>query len=58
MNYNNDLPGGKQATKGDKKKTTTVIYYMDYFPLSKITYIFSCPLAVSVEWSMRYHRMK
>jgi hypothetical protein len=21
MNYNNDLPGGKQVTKGDKKKT-------------------------------------
>jgi hypothetical protein len=37
MNYNNDLPGGKQVTKGDKKKpTTTVIYYMDYSPLSKI----------------------
>jgi hypothetical protein len=28
MNYNSDLPGGKQATKGDKK--LTVIYYMDY----------------------------
>jgi hypothetical protein len=27
MNYNNDLPGGKQATN---------IYYMDYAPLSKI----------------------
>jgi len=35
MNYNNDLPGGKQATKGDKK-TATVIYFMDYSPLSKI----------------------
>ena len=34
MNYNNDLPGGKQVTKGDKNKT--VIYYMDYSPLSKI----------------------
>ena len=33
MNYNNDLPGGKQVTKGDKKK---LIYYMDYSPLSKI----------------------
>ena len=27
MNYNSDLPGEKQATKGDKK--FTVIYYMD-----------------------------
>jgi hypothetical protein len=34
MNYNSDLPGGKQATKGDKK--LTVIYYMDYSPLSNI----------------------
>ena len=25
MNYNSDLPGGKQATKGDKK--LTVIYH-------------------------------
>ena len=35
MNYNK----GRQVTKGDKKKTkktTTVIYYMDYSPLSKI----------------------
>jgi hypothetical protein len=29
-----DLPVGKQATKGDKK--LTVIYYMDYSPLSNI----------------------
>ena len=35
MNYNCDLSGGKQATKGDKKKIT-VIYYMDYSPLSNI----------------------
>ena len=34
-NYNSDLPGGKQATKGDKKNLT-VIYYMDYSPLSNI----------------------
>jgi len=34
MNYNNDLPGRKQATKEDKK--LTVIYYMDYSPLSNI----------------------
>jgi hypothetical protein len=32
--YNSDLPVGKQATKGDKK--LTVIYYMDYSPLSNI----------------------
>jgi hypothetical protein len=30
MNYNSDLPGGKQMIKGDKK--ITVIYYMDYSP--------------------------
>ena len=35
MNYNSDLPGGKQATKGNKKNLT-VIYYMDYPPLSNI----------------------
>ena len=35
MNYNSDLPGGKQATKGDWKKVS-VIYYMDYSLLSKI----------------------
>jgi hypothetical protein len=35
MNYNSDLPGGKQATKGDKQKLT-VIYYMDYSLLSNI----------------------
>ena len=29
-----DLPGGEQATKGDKQ--LTVIYYMDYSPLSNI----------------------
>jgi hypothetical protein len=34
MNYNSDLLGGKQATKVDKK--LTVIYYMDYSPLSNI----------------------
>ena len=34
MNYNNDLPVGKQATKGDKQ--LTIIYYMDYSPLSNI----------------------
>jgi hypothetical protein len=34
INYNSDLPGGKQATKGDNK--LTVIYYMDYSPLSNI----------------------
>ena len=27
MNYNSDLPGGKQATKGDKNKLT--IYYIN-----------------------------
>jgi len=25
MNYNNDLPGGKQVTRGDKKTKKTVI---------------------------------
>ena len=34
MHSNSDLPGGKQATKGDKQ--LTVIYYMDYYPLSNI----------------------
>jgi hypothetical protein len=34
MNYNSDLPGGKQATKGDKKKLP--LYIMDYSPLSNI----------------------
>ena len=34
MNINSDLPGGKQVTKGDKKKNITVIYYIDYSPLS------------------------
>ena len=34
MNYNSDLPGGKQTTKGDKK--LTVINYIDYSPLSNI----------------------
>ena len=29
-----DLAGGKQATRGDKK--LTVVYYMDYSPLSNI----------------------
>ena len=33
-NYISDLPGGNQATKGDKK--LTVVYYMDYSPLSNI----------------------
>jgi hypothetical protein len=26
MNYNNDLPGGKQVTKGDKKKQKNNCY--------------------------------
>jgi hypothetical protein len=35
MNDNNDLPGGgKQVIMGDKK--LTIIYYMDYSPLSNI----------------------
>ena len=34
MNYNSDLLGGKQMTKGDKK--LNVLYYMDYSPLSNI----------------------
>jgi hypothetical protein len=34
MHSNSDLPGGKQATKGDKQ--LTVIYYMDDYPLSNI----------------------
>ena len=37
MNYDSDLPGGKQMTKGDKK--LTVIYYMDYSPLSNIRHL-------------------
>jgi len=37
MNYDSDLPGEKQATKGDKN--LTVIYYMDYSPLSNIRHI-------------------
>ena len=37
MNYNNDLLGRKQVPKGDKKKkTATVIYFMDNSPLFKI----------------------
>ena len=37
MNYNNDLPGAKQAAKGNKKKhSITVIYFMDYSPLPSI----------------------
>jgi len=27
MNYNNDLPGGKQVTKGDKKNSNHYIFY-------------------------------
>ena len=34
MHYNSDLPGGMQATKGDAR--FTIIYYMDYSPLSNI----------------------
>jgi hypothetical protein len=26
MNYNSDLPGGKQATKGDKKNNRYILY--------------------------------
>ena len=37
MNYNSDLPGGKQATKGDKEKKTRYIYiYIWIIPLSPI----------------------
>ena len=34
MNYNNDLPGGKQVTKGDKKNNCYILYGL--FHLSKI----------------------
>jgi hypothetical protein len=32
MNYNNDLPGGKQATKGDKKKNDNRYILYGLFP--------------------------
>jgi hypothetical protein len=35
MNYNSDLLGGKQVTKGDKQKNNRYILY-GLFPLSNI----------------------
>jgi hypothetical protein len=43
---NSDLPGGKQATKADK--TLTVIYYMDYSPLSNIRQLIEMGVADSL----------
>ena len=43
---NSDLPGGKQATKGNKK--ITVINYMDYSPLSNIRQLIEMGVADSL----------
>ena len=44
MNYNSDLPGGKQATKGDKNINRYILYGLFPFVQYYIyRFSFSCP---------------